>query len=176
MLKDVSFHIEPGEKLAIVGATGSGKSTIIRLLARFYDFAPGQMFLDGIDLMDIPSARRAPPHRHRAAGLPRLLRQRSPTTSASAIRGFRASRSSARRALVHAHDFITRAAGRLRRTADRARPEPVARTAAVARVRARARGRPGNPGARRSHREHRHRNRTADSGRAARSPQGARRS
>ncbi|HTO56838.1 MAG TPA: ABC transporter ATP-binding protein [Pseudomonadales bacterium] len=56
VLKDVTFHIEPGEKLAIVGATGSGKSTIIRLLARFYDFAPGQMFLDNIDLMDIPSA------------------------------------------------------------------------------------------------------------------------
>jgi len=56
VLKDVSFHIAPGEKLAIVGATGSGKSTIIRLLARFYDFAPGQMFLDGVDLMDIPSA------------------------------------------------------------------------------------------------------------------------
>ena len=56
ILKDVSFHIEPGEKLAIVGATGSGKSTIIRLLARFYDFGRGQMFLDNVDLMDIPSA------------------------------------------------------------------------------------------------------------------------
>jgi len=56
VLKDVTFHIEPGEKLAIVGATGSGKSTIIRLLARFYDFAPGQMFLDDIDLMQIPSS------------------------------------------------------------------------------------------------------------------------
>ena len=56
VLKDVSFHIEPGEKLAIVGATGSGKSTIVRLLARFYDFAPGQMFLVNIDLMEIPSA------------------------------------------------------------------------------------------------------------------------
>ncbi len=56
VLKNVSFHIEPGEKLAIVGATGSGKSTIVRLLARFYDFAPGTMFLDGVDLMDIPSA------------------------------------------------------------------------------------------------------------------------
>ena len=56
VLKDVTFHIEPGEKLAIVGATGSGKSTIIRLLARFYDFAPGQMFLDDTDLMEIPSS------------------------------------------------------------------------------------------------------------------------
>jgi ATP-binding cassette, subfamily B, multidrug efflux pump len=50
VLKGVSFTIEPGEKLAIVGPTGSGKSTLIRLLSRFYDFADGQIFLDGIDL------------------------------------------------------------------------------------------------------------------------------
>jgi len=56
VLRNVSFHIEPGEKLAIVGATGSGKSTIVRLLARFYDLERGHMFLDGIDLVDIPSA------------------------------------------------------------------------------------------------------------------------
>jgi ATP-binding cassette subfamily B protein len=40
----------------VTGVSGSGKSTIIRLLARFYDFAPGQMFLDDIDLMEIPSS------------------------------------------------------------------------------------------------------------------------
>ncbi len=50
ILKDVSFTIEAGEKLAIVGPTGSGKSTLIRLLGRFYDFDDGQIFLDGIDL------------------------------------------------------------------------------------------------------------------------------
>ncbi|MCZ6887357.1 MAG: ABC transporter ATP-binding protein, partial [Gammaproteobacteria bacterium] len=50
ILKDVSFTIEAGEKLAIVGPTGSGKSTLIRLLGRFYDFEDGQIFLDGIDL------------------------------------------------------------------------------------------------------------------------------
>ena len=50
ILHDVSFTIEPGEKLAIVGPTGSGKSTMIRLLGRFYDFDDGQIFLDGIDL------------------------------------------------------------------------------------------------------------------------------
>ena len=55
VLKDVSFYIDPGEKLAIVGATGSGKSTIIRLLARFYDIAPGQIYLDGVDITEIPS-------------------------------------------------------------------------------------------------------------------------
>jgi ATP-binding cassette, subfamily B, multidrug efflux pump len=56
VLKDVSAHIHPGEKLAVVGPTGSGKSTIIRLLARFYDFPRGSIYLDGVDLMDVPSA------------------------------------------------------------------------------------------------------------------------
>jgi len=53
VLKDVSFTIEPGEKLAIVGATGAGKSTIIRLLGRFYDFNRNQIYLDDIDLNDL---------------------------------------------------------------------------------------------------------------------------
>lgn len=50
ILYDVSFTIVPGEKLAIVGPTGSGKSTLIRLLSRFYDFDDGMIFLDGVDL------------------------------------------------------------------------------------------------------------------------------
>ncbi|HEY5647442.1 MAG TPA: ABC transporter ATP-binding protein, partial [Pseudomonadales bacterium] len=53
ILDDVTFTIRPGEKLAIVGPTGSGKSTLIRLLGRFYDFDDGQIFLDGIDLNHI---------------------------------------------------------------------------------------------------------------------------
>ena len=56
VLKDVSFSINPGEKLAIVGPTGSGKSTLIRLLSRFYDFEDEQIFLDGIDLNRIRSS------------------------------------------------------------------------------------------------------------------------
>lgn len=55
VLKDVSLTISPGERLAIVGPTGSGKSTLIRLLARFYDFPDGRIFLDGIDLNQIHS-------------------------------------------------------------------------------------------------------------------------
>jgi ATP-binding cassette subfamily B protein len=50
VIRDVSFTIRPGEKLAIVGPTGSGKSTLIRLLGRFYDFPDGHIFLDGVDL------------------------------------------------------------------------------------------------------------------------------
>lgn len=56
VLKDVSFTIAPGEKLAIVGPTGSGKSTLIRLLGRFYDFADNSIFLDDIDLNHLPSS------------------------------------------------------------------------------------------------------------------------
>ncbi len=55
VLRNVSFDIAAGEKLAIVGSTGSGKSTLIRLLGRFYDFADGQIFLDGFDLNHIHS-------------------------------------------------------------------------------------------------------------------------
>ena len=55
VLRDVSFVISPGEKLAVVGPTGAGKSTIIRLLARFYDFEDGMIFVDGIDVNRISS-------------------------------------------------------------------------------------------------------------------------
>ena len=50
VLQDVRFEITAGETLAIVGPTGSGKSTLIRLLGRFYDFPNDQIFLDDIDL------------------------------------------------------------------------------------------------------------------------------
>ncbi|MDC0994896.1 ATP-binding cassette domain-containing protein [Pseudomonadales bacterium] len=55
VLKDVSFTVDAGQKMAIVGRTGSGKSTLIKLLGRFYDFDRGTIFLDGHDLNDIHS-------------------------------------------------------------------------------------------------------------------------
>ena len=55
VLEDINLTIRAGEKIAIVGPTGSGKSTIIRLLARAYDFSDGCIFIDGIDLNTIPS-------------------------------------------------------------------------------------------------------------------------
>ncbi len=51
-LKDLSFEVEPGQTLAIIGGTGSGKSTIINLIPRFYDVTSGQILLDNIDLRD----------------------------------------------------------------------------------------------------------------------------
>ena len=53
VLRDVSFRIEPGQTLAIVGHTGAGKTTLISLLLRFYDIQRGQILLDGIDIRKI---------------------------------------------------------------------------------------------------------------------------
>jgi ATP-binding cassette subfamily B protein len=60
VLKDVSFVIEPGQRAGIVGATGSGKTTIINLLLRFYDIQRGRILVDGVDVRewDVPSLRR----------------------------------------------------------------------------------------------------------------------
>jgi len=61
VLKGLSFTIEPGQKIAIVGATGSGKSTIIKLLNRFYDVEGGRILVDGVDVRQwaLPDLRRA---------------------------------------------------------------------------------------------------------------------
>ncbi|MDA1075162.1 MAG: ABC transporter ATP-binding protein [Proteobacteria bacterium] len=56
VLHDVSFTINPGENLAVVGPTGSGKSTLIRLLGRFYNFDDGTIFLDGVDINQLTAA------------------------------------------------------------------------------------------------------------------------
>jgi ATP-binding cassette, subfamily B, multidrug efflux pump len=50
VLKDVSFDVRPGQRLGIVGATGSGKTTIINLLLRFYDVQRGRITVDGVDI------------------------------------------------------------------------------------------------------------------------------
>lgn len=53
ILKGLSFKVEPGKTLAIVGATGAGKSTVINLLSRFYEIWEGEILIDGVDLRDI---------------------------------------------------------------------------------------------------------------------------
>src|SRR5690606_15854963 len=50
VLKDVSFHVQPGETLALVGATGAGKSSTINILSRFYEIQQGRILLDGKDI------------------------------------------------------------------------------------------------------------------------------
>ncbi len=61
VLRDVSFTVKAGEKVALVGHTGSGKTSIINLLCRFYDVNKGQVLIDGTDLreMELPDLRRA---------------------------------------------------------------------------------------------------------------------
>ena len=53
VLKDISFKVSPGESVALVGPTGSGKSTIVNLISRFYNVTSGQLLIDGIDINDI---------------------------------------------------------------------------------------------------------------------------
>ena len=53
VLKDLDFTIRPGEKVALVGPTGAGKSSIIRLLCRLYEVSDGQILLDNVDIRDI---------------------------------------------------------------------------------------------------------------------------
>ncbi|HFE52647.1 MAG TPA: ABC transporter ATP-binding protein [Bacteroidetes bacterium] len=54
VLKDISFRVEPGERVAFVGATGSGKTSIMSLLTRLYEPQRGQILLDGVDIRHVP--------------------------------------------------------------------------------------------------------------------------
>ena len=54
VLRDVSFTVEPGERIGIVGATGAGKTTIINLLLRFYEVNRGRITIDGVDIRELP--------------------------------------------------------------------------------------------------------------------------
>jgi len=54
VLRDISFTAEPGQFTAIVGSTGSGKSTLVNLIPRFYDVTAGQILLDGVDIREMP--------------------------------------------------------------------------------------------------------------------------
>ena len=54
VLRNVSFVVEPGQRVAVVGATGAGKTTIVSLLLRFYDVQQGRITIDGVDIREMP--------------------------------------------------------------------------------------------------------------------------
>ena len=60
VLKDINFHVKPGQTVAIFGQTGAGKSTIIHLIERFYDVTSGEILIDGVDIRkyDLQALRR----------------------------------------------------------------------------------------------------------------------
>jgi ATP-binding cassette subfamily B protein len=110
VLKDISFTVRPGETIALVGPTGSGKTSITALLHRFYDVWEGRVTIDGIDVRDYAKASLG---RHIAMVLqdPFLFTGtiheniRYRTTGATRANVERAAR------IVGAHDFIARLAG-----------------------------------------------------------------
>ena len=54
MLHEISFRAEPGQAVALLGSTGSGKTTLVNLLPRFYEYSGGSLTLDGVELKEYP--------------------------------------------------------------------------------------------------------------------------
>ena len=54
--KDISFVVEPGQTVALLGATGAGKSSLVNLIPRFYDVTAGRVTIDGVDVRDVDEA------------------------------------------------------------------------------------------------------------------------
>ena len=53
ILKNINFKVQPGENIALLGATGSGKSTLVNLIPRFYDVSKGEILIDGINIKNV---------------------------------------------------------------------------------------------------------------------------
>ena len=130
--------IEPGQRVGIVGATGSGKTTIINLLLRFYDVQRGRVLVDGVDVRDWDPHGPAPAVRPGAAGRPPVLRHdcRQHPAGRPAIDDDGGQR--ARRRPCTPTQFIAARPGGYRLAGRRARRDAVGRPEAAAVVRARA--------------------------------------
>ena len=102
----LSLHLRPGETVALVGRTGSGKSTVSRLIPRFYDVTGGSLLIDGHDVRGLTHHEPAVAHRHghrRALPLLRVDQREHRLRSARRIRSKRSRRP---RKAAGAHDFI----------------------------------------------------------------------
>ena len=106
VLHDISLFAEPGQKIAFVGSTGAGKTTITNLINRFYDIQQGTITYDGIDVREIRKDDSAPVAGHRAAGYPPLHRHHCRTTSATASWTPRMNEVRAAAKLANADTFI----------------------------------------------------------------------
>ena len=161
VLQDVTFEAQPGQIIALLGATGSGKSSIINLIPRFYDPTEGRVLIDGIDIRTVHGAIATRTDRHGAArndALCRHHRRKRRLWPPRCIHGRdcrRGQRGPGAR-LHHAH------AGRLRHARRRARHDAIRRAKTAHRHRPRAAQRPAHPHLGRRHRQRGHRNRTAD--------------
>ena len=165
VLRNVSFKVEPGETVALVGPTGSGKTSTMALVHRFYDVWSGQVLVGGHDVRDVDAGLARPPHRDGAAGAVPVHRHGAgehPLCHRCEPRAGDGGGPRGRRARLH----HAPAAG-LRDAARAARRQSLARPAPADQLRPR----PGrgfqDPGAGRSDRERRQLYRAAD-------PEGAR--
>ncbi len=163
VLEDVTFRVEPGERVAIVGATGAGKTTIIKLLTRLYDPTRGRVLLDGVDLRDL----RQSDLRRRVAMVLQDVFLFSGTIAENIALDrpdVGRDRHRARRARGARRPFHRLAAAGLRDARARARQQLFGRRAAAALLRPRPRPRRRRAGARRSHQLDRQRDRDPDPG------------
>ena len=148
ILKGVSFHVPPGQTVALVGATGAGKSTILNLLLRFYDVTSGRVLVDGERRPPLRPRSAARALRHRPAGHVPLhghdRRERLVLRPGDAARADRGGLPRGR-----ARPAPRAYSRRPRREAHRAGRRPLGRREAARLVRARARPRPAHPDPRR---------------------------
>ena len=106
ILDKLDLVVEPGASVALVGATGCGKTTVARLIPRFYDVTEGAVRIDGVDVRDMRVQRAAAVGRHRVRGHVPLQRHRQSEHRVRRPRRLRRTGAPAAARLAGAHEFI----------------------------------------------------------------------